>query len=84
MKINSRIKKIEKALHDQIKIPNSERFIVVWPNDSAEERERKAKRLVEELKQRYGERVTQQNIVSINVIYDEPATSGADELNYIP
>ena len=78
MKINARIKKIEKALHDQINIPNSERFIVVWPNDSAEEKEIKLKNLLEELKQKYGENASQEDIMIMNVIYDGPASFGAD------
>ena len=79
MKINARIKKIERALQDQIMIPNSERFIVVWPNDTEEETALKVNNLLEELKQRYGGRVTQQDIITMNVIYDDPTSSGADE-----
>jgi hypothetical protein len=71
MKINTRIKKIERELQDQINIPNSERFIVSWPKDTEEEKEIKVKKLLEELKQKYGESVTQQDIITMNVIYDE-------------
>ncbi|HNZ32552.1 MAG TPA: hypothetical protein PKJ25_10680 [Smithellaceae bacterium] len=81
MKINARIKKIERALQDQIIIPNSERFIVVWPNDTEEEKELKLKNLHEELKRKYGDDASRQAIITMNVIYDEPALSGADELN---
>jgi len=79
MKINARIKKIERALQDQIIIPNSERFIVVWPNDTEEEKELKLKNLHEELKRKYGDDALRQDIFTMNVIYDEPASSGADE-----
>ena len=81
MVINARIKKIERALQDQIMIPNSERFIVVWPEDTAEETEFKLKNLHEELKQKYGDNVSRQDIIIMNVIYDKPASSSVNELN---
>ena len=81
MKINARIKHIERALQDQINIPNSERFIVVWPNDTEEEKELKLKNLHEELKRKYGDDVSRQDITTMNVIYDGPASSCTDELN---
>ncbi len=80
MKINARIKKIERALQDQIIIPNSERFIVVWPNDTEEEKELKLKNLHEELKRKYGDEVSRQDIITMNIIYDDPTSFGADEL----
>jgi hypothetical protein len=81
MMINARINKIERALQDQIMIPNSERFIVVWPEDTEEEKEFKLKNLHEELKRKYGDKVSRQDIIIMNVIYDKSASSSADELN---
>ncbi len=69
MKISARIKHIERALQDQINIPNSEKFIVAWPNDTEEEKEIKVKNLLEELKQKYGESVTRQDIGIMKVVY---------------
>jgi hypothetical protein len=81
MKINARIKKIEKELQDQINIPYSARIIVTWPNDTEAEKELKLKSLYEELKQKYGEDVSREDIIFLRIVYDEPASSGADELN---
>lgn len=83
MNIKSRVNKIEQALNekDQINIPNSERFIVVWPNDTEEEKELKLKNLHEELKRKYGDEVSRQDIITMNIIYDDPTSFGADELN---
>jgi len=75
MKINVRIKKIERELLDQISILNSERFVVIWPNDTEEEKELKLQNLLEELNRKYGEDVSRRDIIIMNVIYDEPAIS---------
>jgi len=79
MVTNARIKKIERALQDQIMIPNSERFIVVWPNDTEEKKELKLTNLLEELKQKYGEIVTEKDIITLSVVYDEPADARSEE-----
>jgi len=77
---NARIKKIERTLQDQIMIPNSERFIVVWPNDTEEEEKKlKLTNLLEKLKQKYGEIVTEKDIITMNVIYDGPADARSEE-----
>jgi len=80
MKVKARIKKIENELQDQINIPNSERFIVTWPNNTEEEKELKLQNLLKELKRKYGEDVSRHDIIMMNVIYDEPASSVEDEL----
>ena len=79
MVINARIKKIERTLQDQIMIPNSERFIVAWPDDTEEEKEIKVKNLLEELKRKYGDDVSRQDIITMNVIYDGPADARSEE-----
>ncbi len=79
MKINARIKKIERELQDQINIPVSEKLLVFWPADTPETREVKIKNIHDELKRKYGDDVSRQDIITMNVIYDEPASSSADE-----
>ena len=81
MVTNARIKKIERALQDLINIPVSEKLVVFWPKDTAEEKEIKLKTIHDELKRKYGDDVSRQDIITMNVIYDDPASSGADELN---
>ena len=80
MKAKSRIKKIEREIQGQSRIPNSERFISFSPNETEEEKELKFKNLLEELKRKYGEDVPRQDIVIMRVIYDDKLLSGKDEL----
>jgi len=80
MNISARIKKIERELQDQIRIPYSERFVVTSPNETDEEKELKLKNLHAGLKQKYGEDVPRQDIVIMRVIYDDKLLSGKDEL----
>jgi len=80
MKAKSRIKKIEREIQGQSRIPNSERFISFSPNETEEEKELKFKNLLEELKRKYGEDVPRQDIIFLRIVYDKPATSGKDEL----
>jgi hypothetical protein len=80
MKAKSRIKKIEREIQGQSRIPNSERFISFSPNETEEEKEVKFKNLLEELKRKYGEDVPRQDIVIMRVIYDDKLLSGKDEL----
>jgi hypothetical protein len=79
MVINVRIKKIERTLQDHILIPNSEKAVVIWPEDTAEEKEVKLKNLHEELKRKYGDDVSRQDIITMNVIYDGPTDSRSEE-----
>ena len=78
MKINARIKKIERELKDQINIPVSEKLVVLWPADTAEEKEIKLKTIHDELKRKYGDDVSRQEIITMNVIYDEPADARSE------
>ena len=76
MAINARIKKIERALQDQINIPNSERFISFSHNETEEEKELKIEIRLEQLRQKYGEDVSREDIIYLRIIYDEAASSG--------
>ena len=78
MKINARIKKIERELRDQILIPNSERFISFSPNET--EKELKIEKRLEQLRKKYGEDVSREDIIFLRIVYDKPAASGKDEL----
>jgi len=80
MKINARIKKIERELRDQILIPNSERFISFSPNETEEEKELKIEKRLEQLRKKYGEDVSREDIIFLRIVYDKPAASGKDEL----
>ena len=80
MRINARLKKIERELQDQIRIPNSEGFISFSPNETEEEKELKIEKRLEQLRQKYGEDVPRQDIVIMRVIYDDKLLSGKDEL----
>jgi hypothetical protein len=80
MKAKLRIKKIEREIQGQSRIPNSEGFISFSPNETEEEKELKIEKRLEQLRKKYGEDVSREDIIIINVIYDEPATSGKDEL----
>ena len=80
MKINARIKKIERELRDQILIPNSERFISFSPNETEEEKELKIEKRLEQLRKKYGEDVSREDIIFLRIVYDKLAASGKDEL----
>jgi hypothetical protein len=80
MKAKSRIKKIEREIQGQRKIPNSEGFISFSPNDTEEEKELKIEKRLEQLRKKYGEDVPRQDIVIMRVIYDDKLLSGKDEL----
>ena len=75
MKIKERIKKIERELQDQINIPVSEKLVVLWPADTTEEKEIKLKTIHDELKRKYGDAVSREEIVVLKVIYDEAKIS---------
>lgn len=77
MKAKSRIKKIEREIQGQSRIPNSERFISFSP----EEKELKIEKRLEQLRKKYGEDVSREDIIFLRIVYDKPAASGADELN---
>jgi len=78
MKAKSRIKKIEREIQGQSRIPNSERFISFSPNET--EKELKIEKRLEQLRKKYGEDVSRQDIVIMRVIYDDKLLSGKDEL----
>ena len=79
MKAKSRIKKIEREIQGQSRIPNSERFISFSPNETEEEKELKIEIRLEQLRKKYGEDVSREDIIFLGIVYDEPASSGADE-----
>ncbi len=79
MKAESRIKKIEREIQGQSRIPNSERFISFSPNETEEEKELKIEKRLEQLRQKYGEDASREDIIYLRIVYDEPASSGADE-----
>lgn len=80
MKAKSRIKKIEREIQGQSRIPNSEGFISFSPNKTEEEKELKIEKRLEQLRKKYGEDVSRQDIVIMRVIYDDKLLSGKDEL----
>ena len=80
MKAKSRIKKIEREIQGQSRIPNSERFISFSPNETEEEKELKIEKRLEQLRKKYGEDVPREDIVIMRVIYDDKLLSGKDEL----
>jgi hypothetical protein len=73
MRTNARLKKIEKELQSQPRIPNSEGYIVFRPGDTEEEKELKVGERLEELRRKYGEGVSRQDVVVIQIIYDKAA-----------
>jgi hypothetical protein len=73
MRTNARLKKIEKELQSQPRIPNSEGYIVFRPGDTEEEKELKVGERLEELRRKYGEGVSRQDVVVIQTIYDKAA-----------
>jgi hypothetical protein len=75
-KIESRITKIEREIQVHNRIPNSER--IFW--DDTPEKEIKLEKRLEELRQKYGEDVSREDIVIMRIVYDTPAASGKDEL----
>jgi len=80
MKAKSRIKKIEREIQGQSRIPNSERFISFSPNETEEKKELKIEKRLEQLRKKYGEDVPREDIVIMRVIYDDKLLSGKDEL----
>jgi len=70
MRTNARLKKIEKELQSQPRIPNSEGYIVFRPGDTEEEKELKVVERLEELRRKYGEGVSRQDVVVIEIVYD--------------
>lgn len=80
MRINMRLKKIEREIQSQSKIPVQDQYIVILPGDTEEEKEVKIEKHLEKLKQQYGESVSRQDIGFISVIYDSPAEASKDEL----
>lgn len=80
MKAKSRIKKIEREIQGQSRIPNSERFISFSPNETEEEKELKIEKRLEQLRKKYGEDVSREDIIFLRIVYDKPAASGKDEL----
>lgn len=79
MKINARLKKIEVEIQSQSRIPNSEGFIVFFPDDTEEEKELKLEKCLEGLRKKYGENVSLQDIGILNIVYDKTEAS-KDEL----
>lgn len=78
MKANLRLNKIEQEL--QSKNPVQGEFVVIWPTDTEEEKEAKLKKRLEELRQKYGESVSESDIICIRIVYDSTAKNGKDEL----
>lgn len=58
-------------MQDQINIPVSEKLVVLWPYDTAEEKEIKLKTIHDKLKIKYGDAVSREEIVALKVIYDK-------------
>jgi hypothetical protein len=79
-KIESRITKIEREIQSQNTIPKSEGFISFSPYETEEEKELKIEKRLEQLRQKYGEDVSREDIVIMRIVYDKPAASGKDEL----
>jgi hypothetical protein len=73
MKINARLKKIEDEIQSHSRIPNADRFIAVFPNDTEEEKELKIEKHLEKLRQKYGGDVSRQDIGIMRIVYDKPA-----------
>jgi len=80
MRTNARLKKIESELQSQTRIPNSEGLIVFRPGDTEEEKELKVGERLEELRRKYGEGVSRQDVVVIQIIYDKAAEANKNEL----
>ena len=80
MRTNARLKKIERELQSQSRIPNADRFIVFRPGDTEEEKELKVGERLEELRRKYGEGVSRQDVVVIQIIYDKAAEANKNEL----
>ncbi len=80
MRTNMRLKKIETEIQLQTRIPNAGSFITFFPNDTEEEKELKVERRLEELRQKYGEGVSRQDIGIMRIVYDKPAEASKDEL----
>lgn len=70
MRAKSRIKSIEKELQDQLHIPPADKFIVIFPSDSEEVTETRIAQRLSELRQRFGEAVSRQDIDLVRVVYD--------------
>jgi len=70
MRTNARLKKIERELQSQPRIPKSEGYIVFRPGDTEEEKELKVGQRLEELRRKYGEGVSRQDVVVIEIVYD--------------
>lgn len=80
MRTNMRLKRIETETQLQSRIPNADRFIAVFPDDTEEEKELKLEKHLEELRQIYGEGVSRQDIGIMRIVYDKPADASKDEL----
>jgi hypothetical protein len=81
MKAKSRIKKIEREIEGQRRIPNSEGFISFSPNETEQEKELKIEKRLEQLRRKYGDDVSREDIVIMRIVYDTPAVPGKDELS---
>lgn len=78
MRTNMRLKKIETEIQLQSRIPNADRFIAVFPDETEEEKELKIAKRLEELRQKYGEGVSRQDIGIMRIVYDKPAEASIE------